>query len=539
MSMSRAIALGLGLSMVGLGCSGDRDVESNEDDFTSATSTLVDMEFDGVTIAGTDQNAKGQIRAQLLYTVGLFNADNGVARLGKVALSSIKTKSLGGGLYEVRYHAKLPVAWNKARAVPKTYTLTLPKRVDEAGQSAFMAKYGATCAEDGGHDVNLANLWYHYRPRESSCSLAEGDVLVATASVKVSPENSTSKYPEYHRIWEDDTLDVVAVFGKYEEGATSDGDAGIAAWNAFLEELRYTLPNVAVSPSNTPDRPGVEFPDVTFDSVLDDGRKVHVTALLVDKVATAPASFDLRFAELTPGADLVLYDGHAGLGANVRSLSAKAKVFPKKYQLFFMNGCDTFAYEDDSLAKARAALNTDDAAATKYLDVMMNAMPAYFSSMPDASLAVVKALLDPAQPKTYESIFKGVDEAQVVVVTGETDNVFTPSYVAPAGWSGFEDSGSVGYKETKSYSTDVLPAGTYVFEMTPEPTAPGGDADLHVRVGKAPTQTSTYKCPSYKANSNERCFVTLSAPSKVFFTATGDKKSATSSYVLRAFPLIP
>ncbi len=539
MSLFRSLALGFGLTLVGTGCVGESDVGSNEDDFTSATSTLVDMDLDGVVVAGTDQNPTGQIRAQLLYTVGLFNAENGVARLGKVVLSSVTTSSLGGGLYELRYHAKLPVAWNKAKKIPKTYKLTLPKRVDEAGQNEFFAKYGSKCVEGGGHEVSLANLWYHYRPKASGCSLAAADVSKSTASVKVSPENSVAKFPEYHRIWEDGTLDVVAVFGKYEEGATSDDDAGIAAWDAFMEELRVTLPNVAVSPSNAPERPGAAFPDVTYESVLEDGRQVRVTALLVDKVATAPASFEARFSELTPGADLVIYDGHAGLGANVRSLSAKAKFFPKKYQLFFMNGCDTFAYEDDSMVKARALLNPEDPTGSKYLDVMMNAMPAYFSSMPDASLAVVRALVDTNKPKTYEAIFKGIDEAQVVVVTGETDNVYSASYVAETGWEGLELSGSVGYKETKSYSTDVLPAGSYVFEMTPELSLPGGDADLHLKVGSAPSQTSTYKCPSYKYNSNERCFVTLSAPSQVFFSATGDKKSVTSSYVLRAFPLLP
>ena len=41
------------------------------------------------------------------------------------------------------------------------------------------------------------------------------------------------------------------------------------------------------------------------------------------------------------------------------------------------------------------------------------------------------------------------------------------------------------------------------------------------------------------ANPNERCFVKLDAPAKVFFTATGDKKSVSSSYLIRAFPSIP
>ena len=133
----------------------------------------------------------------------------------------------------------------------------------------------------------------------------------------------------------------------------------------------------------------------------------------------------------------------------------------------------------------------------------------------------------------HETMFRDIDRAQVVVVDGEQDNVFAPGRPAtPA--PVVDESGTVTYKEMRAYETATLPAGSYAFEMTPEPSAPGGDADLRVRVGAKPDATQTYKCPSYKYNSNERCVVTLSAPSKVYFTATGDK-AVGSSYVIRAF----
>jgi hypothetical protein len=281
------------------------------------------------------------------------------------------------------------------------------------------------------------------------------------------------------------------------------------------------------------------MPDVTIEAQLDDGRTVNVVALLVDEVSSAPASFDARFGEVTPGADLVIYDGHAGLGANVRALTPKARFFPGKYQLFFMNGCDTFAYEDDSLQKARAAVNPDDPSSSKYLDVMRNAMPAYFSSMPDASMAVIDAMLEDDAPRTYAQIFKGIDEAQVVVVTGEEDNVFTLHFNPGERWEGWSDSGAVGYKETATYVTDTLPAGKYVFAMTPDVSSPGGDADLYLRVGSAPTISSTYKCPSYKFNSNERCAVTLTSPAKVYMETSGDKQGVKSPYIIRAWQQFP
>jgi hypothetical protein len=58
-------------------------------------------------------------------------------------------------------------------------------------------------------------------------------------------------------------------------------------------------------------------------------------------------------------------------------------------------------------------------------------------------------------------------------------------------------------------------------------------------VGAAPDGTQTYKCPSYRYNSNERCSVTLTAPGHVFLTATGDKGTQASSFLVRAFSRLP
>lgn len=530
------LALALALPSLALGCVADgAPTGAEEGDFTSSVSTLLDFSFDGEVVMAAGSGPRGSIRAQLLYLVGHLNAEGGAPRLGKVALTNITTTALQGGLSRVRYHAALPVAWPAKTNLPTSYALTVPKRVDAQGQAAFLARYVKTCSEEAG--ANVSNYWYHYRPREAGCQFAPADVTSATAKVTPSPLNATAKYPEYHRVWEDDSLDVVAVFGKYEEGATSPSDAGIEAFDRFVGAMREAYPQAATVPAALPVPPGAATPDVTFDLELANGRSFHLTALLVDKVANAPASFDARFAELTPGADLVLYDGHAGLGANMRALTKKARFFPQKYQLLFINGCDTFAYEDDSLTVARAPLNPDDPTGSKYLDVMMNAMPAYFSSMPSGSMAVIDALLHDDAPRTYEAVFKGIDDAQNVVVVGEEDNVFTPSLDLGARWEGFFQAGSVTYKEQKSFTTDVLPAGRYVFSMTPEPSAPGGDADLYLKVGAAPALDKTTKCPSYKANSNERCFVTLKTPSKVYTTVMGDKH-VSSPWLLRAFQRI-
>jgi hypothetical protein len=498
----------------------DDGSQTDEGPFTSAEATLLDFDFDGELTSASATNLAGQVRGQLLYTVGQINGERGVSRLAKLALTNVTSTAIGGGLQRIRYHAKLPVAWGSKTSLPTRYALALPSRIDAGAESRFLQLYSASCNDGEGAQIDVNNFWYHYRPRAFGCALAPADTVAMTATVAVSAKNATqAKYPEYRKIWEDGSLDVVAIFGKYAVGATSPSDAGIAAYDAFLSAVGRELgEGVTITPANLAPNPGASAPDVTFTKRLADGRTVTVTALLLDSVSGAPASFDKRYAELTPGADMILYDGHAGLGANVRALSKKGRFFPAKYQLFFMNGCDTFAYADDTLATTRAALNADDPTGSKYMDIVTNAMPAYFHEMPDASMAILRAALADV-PRSYGVIFRDVDPDQVVVVTGEEDNAFTPA-MGSAPPPVLATGGELARGETVAYTVD-LPAGTYAIAMTPDAAHPGADADLYYRVGSAPLASSTYKCPSYLYNSNERCAVTLASPAKLFLLAKG------------------
>jgi hypothetical protein len=154
-------------------------------------------------------------------------------------------------------------------------------------------------------------------------------------------------------------------------------------------------------------------------------------------------------------------------------------------------------------------------------------------------MAVLDALVDEPEPKSYGEIFKGVDEAQVVVVTGEEDNVFTPDFNPGPRWAGFDGHGTAPYKKGATFQTETLSPGKYVFQMTPDPSSPGGDADLYLKVGAAAPIDKAYKCPSYKYNSNERCVVTLTQPAQVFMQTSGDKQTVDSAYLIRGFQLYP
>ena len=510
------------ITLFAAACGGVASNDADDQNFTSDVATLLVMDLDSSLVTSSTANAAGQIRAQLMYTVGHLNAEPGVSRLDKLRLSNIGAVSIGGGLYRISYHVKLPVAWGSKTNLPSSYTFTLPRRVDLTGQQAFWSKYSATCQDMEGDEVNVDNFWYHYRPRASGCTLAAADVTVATARAAMSPVNTVNKYPEYQKVWEDGLLTIVAVFGKYTPGATdTDSDAGLSAYAQFAAAAAAELG----VPAPVAD---AAHPDITLRA-----GNVVITLLLTDKLMLAPASWQKRFAEVSTNADLIMYNGHAGLGANVRALAGMGTFFPGKYQMLFIDGCDTFAYADDTWATRRATLNADDPSGTKYLDVITNAMPAFFNSMPDAAMALVRALRHPEAPKTYPQILHDINPEHVAVVNGEQDNLFHPGLPTTPRWSLAEE-GFVGKGESVLYTADVQP-GTYVFALSPDPSIAGGDADLRVRAGAMPATDLTYKCRSYVGNSNERCRLTIGSPQKIYMTVTGDATGLQSHFFLRAF----
>ena len=96
-----------------------------------------------------------------------------------------------------------------------------------------------------------------------------------------------------------------------------------------------------------------------------------------------------------------------------------------QYQLFLVNGCDTFAYVDDALFDAHQAVNPDNEK-TKYLDIITNAMPSYFHENAGANMAIINALV--SKDKTYRAILEDFDIDQRAVVTGEEDNAWPENF---------------------------------------------------------------------------------------------------------------
>jgi hypothetical protein len=495
----------------------------------SALAVFLDFTFEGTLLTDSSWNDTQTIQDQLLYTVGQLNEFNSVGRIDKAVITDI-VKTQVGGKTQITYKATLPVAWGKRTAIPTSHELQLPLDISSAGQTKFAEKYAQTCIDRGAHDVDAGSMFYYYRPKARGCTLAAEDVVRPVASISPSANASTGKFPEYHKVWEDGRLEVVAIFGKYEDGATTGSDAGIAAYNQFVATMKTELGarSLVTTPASVPTNPGVNTPDIEFNATLPDGKKIRVVALLTDNVLTglSQPAFRKRYEDNTGKADFIVYNGHAGLGANVRALAQRGKWVAGQYVVVYMNGCDTFAYVDDALFNAHKAVNPDDTTGYKYIDIVNNAMPAFFHSMTGATMSMFRGLLSYEQPMTYEQIFRTIDSSQVVLVSGEQDNTFTPGGGGqPQTWAGLTESGTVAKNVEKKWVTPTVAAGSYEFAMTGT-----ADADLYVRIGSAPT-ASRYDCRPYKTGSNETCVVQLAQPAKIHVMVKGYANSSTFELV--------
>ncbi|MEO6774639.1 MAG: PPC domain-containing protein [Kofleriaceae bacterium] len=494
---------------------------------SSALGVFLDATFEGKVTVASSWDDRATIQDHLLFTIGQLNGMTAVGRVDKAELSNI-TRSTAGTKTVISYTAKLPIIWSKRNAVPATIELYMPTDMSSVAQDAFVTKYGTRCVDRDAHEVDSGSMFYYFRPKASGCTLAPADAVKVTASLSPSPTSTTGKFPEYTKVWEDNTLEVVAIFGKYEDGATSN-DAGIDGFNTFVGAMKSELASHGLTtiPAAVPANPGVAAPDIEFNATLADGKHIHVVALLTDNVNTglSQPAFRSRYEALSTRADLIVYNGHAGLGSNIRALNAAGKWVAGQYVVVFMNGCDTFAYIDGSLSQAHKALNSDDTTGWKYIDIINNGMPAFFASMSGASMSLFRGLLSYDDPKTYEQIFAQVDSSQMVMVTGEQDNTFTPGAGGqPQAWAGLNEHGTVKRSIETRFATPTLAAGTYAFDLTGT-----GDADLYVRIGKAPT-TAKYDCRPYKTGSNESCTVTLAQPSTIAVMVRG--YATTSNWAL-------
>jgi len=284
----------------------------------SADAVFLDFEWKGTVYTDRCYAVESAIEQQVLHTVGQLNGHRSVGRVDRLQLENVqKTENEERGGCDVTYEAKMLVAWGKLTNIPYTFDFLFPRDTSWSGAEAFTKKYTANCLDWGAHDVTASVFWYYYRPEKSSCKLDDADVYRIPATVSPSAAQTTGKYPEYDKVWEDKTFETVAIFGKAKDGGDHT-DVGARGYRNFAKKLLRFLGDDLVETEPSDLKTQLDGSDAlpahfVIRGERRDGRKIVVNGFMTDSVGTADESFWQAYEGLTPTADYIIYNGHSGV----------------------------------------------------------------------------------------------------------------------------------------------------------------------------------------------------------------------------------
>ena len=122
-------------------------------------------------------------------------------------------------------------------------------------------------------------------------------------------------------------------------------------------------------------------------------------------------------------ADIIEYEGHSGLGANLSLKKLEiTKLNKKKYQLYFFNACSTYKYFNNEYLKAKGG--------PKNLDIILSGLPTYGDSALNNSLAFLDTFIE-AKSLTFQTIVSRIEDSSdggpyLYSVVGDHDNTWKP-----------------------------------------------------------------------------------------------------------------
>lgn len=420
------------LALLMSSCGRNASVQNSDLQLDSFHSYALDGFIDrGVieTTSTSEDIIRNQIIDQLHYTVGHLNTWQSVGDLARSLMKTIEItnrREVSPGQWRVEYSAAMTVSWSRAYQAPWAVDLIVPSSTDSnlGMPQKFYDRYAVrACLDASTHDLGMGNIWYYIRPLQQGCELGRPN-QIAPLSVRfpirfqISAINTNGHAPEYRKFWEDGKLVVTSVFSKNNPGQ-NPSDAGVIQYNNFYQNLYRTFGRPMSASRPIPARgPGLDVPMLAVEFRSARG-PIEVHMFLVDGMNGNGPEFDNLFGQATRRSDIVMYNGHAGLGANVRGLARRIIVEPGQYQLFMLNGCDTFAYVDESIMEQHKEKNPS-APDYKFVDIIANSMPSQFAYNAQTASNIVQFAV--RANATYRQILGTFDVSQHAVVFGEEDN---------------------------------------------------------------------------------------------------------------------
>ena len=365
---------------------------------------------------------------QVKHLYGAFTTHDAFRKNPGILEGKGKTKVISAeidaaeGRGRVRYsHSDRVVFKKKVLNSPNpTITFVLPRAPVEIYSKGVTDSSGFNHCTDE-HYNSESDFWYFWNPNQKDCPIRPEDLVEVTAKLSAIP-NTKSTYPDYEKILGDNgngkTIKIIYLIGVDENFKA--GDLGSGTYQEAFDLLRankfkvkssirrksvltYTTPNYEVE---------VDL------RLMDPGSKQFVAAA-ADGLETA---------------DIFIYDGHSGLGGYLytdrfeSALGRPLKLPATKSQIFYFNGCSTFAYYNADYFNLKKSDSDPDG--KKFLDIITTSIGASFDIGARHDIEVITSLVDGSRPSwqtIMDKVYKA-DRKQTALshVNGDEDNPSTP-----------------------------------------------------------------------------------------------------------------
>jgi hypothetical protein len=251
--------------------------------------------------------------------------------------------------------------------VGRKVTVKLPKN-----PNTIFALGGMACATDPDGDplepehINASNYFYYFDPFKEGCPLKDSAELIEAVFELRSSADTRTVWPEFDRLAEDGQISMMVLFGQIEYGDLKKEDKGWVSYTQFISNLAWK----GFEEKET----FAEERGKRFETEYYGGLKVGIDVYSPKALARNLPSADRNalFKRATNNYEIVHYDGHSSYGT-LDALEQPEAFLPEKYQIVFMDGCESYSYYTKQIFKGK--INDKDPTGQKYVDVVNNVEP--------------------------------------------------------------------------------------------------------------------------------------------------------------------
>lgn len=287
------------------------------------------------------------------------------------------------------------------------------------------------------HYNSEVDFFYFWDPEMEGCPLSGNEDQVVHLEGKLSKlENTVKTYPEYDRLYNSEPLTASVFIGYIDEvqrGRVRTSDAGYQTYKELKDAFTQMGYELNSEKKRFMLKGGVEGKGNAYFAILSKTitnglgfqQKVLINLMLADsQVTSRDQTFETYYVEALENSNIVLYDGHSGLGGNLDLASLPTVEFNNKYQIFFLNGCSSYPYFNLTYFEAKPG-------SKKNLEILTSGLPTMTNTSFSNSMAFLTPFLE-GKVISYQTLLNRLENSNqdegtyLMGINGDEDNRFLP-----------------------------------------------------------------------------------------------------------------